>query len=209
MRAELLRIHPENPEIKKINRVVDVLRQGGVVIYPTDTVYGIGCDLMNKQGLSNLLKIKGLKAKKLNFSFLCTDLSQISEFTKPIPNQVFKTMKKCLPGPFTFLLPANSHLPKILDQSKRTVGVRVPDNSIVTALVSHLGNPILSASIKDQDEIIEYTTDPSIICDDYGNLVDCIIDGGLGGNEPSTVVDCAQGDVILVREGAGDIDLLG
>lgn len=209
MRAELLRIHPENPEIKKINRVVDVLRQGGVVIYPTDTVYGIGCDLMNKQGLSNLLKIKGLKAKKLNFSFLCTDLSQISEFTKPIPNQVFKTMKKCLPGPFTFLLPANSHLPKILDQSKRTVGVRVPDNSIVTTLVSHLGNPILSASIKDQDEIIEYTTDPSIICDDYGNLVDCIIDGGLGGNEPSTVVDCAQGDVILVREGAGDIDLLG
>ena len=209
MRAELLRIHPENPEIKKINRVVDVSRQGGVVIYPTDTVYGIGCDLMNKQGLSNLLKIKGLKAKKLNFSFLCTDLSQISEFTKPIPNQVFKTMKKCLPGPFTFLLPANSHLPKILDQSKRTVGVRVPDNSIVTTLVSHLGNPILSASIKDQDEIIEYTTDPSIICDDYGNLVDCIIDGGLGGNEPSTVVDCAQGDVILVREGAGDIDLLG
>ena len=209
MRAELLRIHPENPEIKKINRVVEVLRQGGVVIYPTDTVYGIGCDLMNKQGLSNLLKIKGLKAKKLNFSFLCTDLSQISEYTKPIPNQVFKTMKKCLPGPFTFLLPANSHLPKILDQSKRTVGVRVPDNNIVAALVSHLGNPIISASIKDQDEIIEYTTDPSIICDDYGNLVDCIIDGGLGGNEPSTVVDCAQGDVILVREGAGDIDLLG
>lgn len=209
MRAELLRIHPENPEIKKINHVVDVLRQGGVVIYPTDTVYGIGCDLMNKHGLSNLLKIKGLKAKNLNFSFLCTDLSQISEYTKPIPNQVFKTMKKCLPGPFTFLLPANSHLPKILDQSKRTVGVRVPDNSIVTTLVSHLGNPILSASIKDQDEIIEYTTDPSIICDDYGNLVDCIIDGGLGGNEPSTVVDCAQGDVILVREGAGDIDLLG
>lgn len=209
MRAELLRIHPENPEIKKINHVVDVLRQGGVVIYPTDTVYGIGCDLMNKHGLSNLLKIKGLKAKNLNFSFLCTDLSQISEYTKPIPNQVFKTMKKCLPGPFTFLLPANSHLPKILDQSKRTVGVRVPDNNIVTALVSHLGNPILSASIKDQDEIIEYTTDPSIICDDYGNLVDCIIDGGLGGNEPSTVVDCAQGDVILVREGAGDIDLLG
>ena len=209
MRAELLRIHPENPEIKKINRVVEVLRQGGVVIYPTDTVYGIGCDLMNKQGLSNLLKIKGLKAKKLNFSFLCTDLSQISEYTKPIPNQVFKTMKKCLPGPFTFLLPANSHLPKILDQSKRTVGVRVPDNNIVAALVSHLGNPIISASIKDQDEIIEYTTDPSIICDDYGILVDCIIDGGLGGNEPSTVVDCAQGDVILVREGAGDIDLLG
>jgi tRNA threonylcarbamoyl adenosine modification protein (Sua5/YciO/YrdC/YwlC family) len=209
MRAELLRIYPENPEIKKINRVVEILRQGGVVIYPTDTVYGIGCDLMSKQGLGKLLKIKGLKAKSLNFSFLCTDLSQISEYTKPIPNQVFKTMKKCLPGPFTFLLPANSHLPKILDQSKRTVGVRVPDNNIVMTLVAHLGNPILSASIKDQDEIVEYTTDPSIICDDYGNLVDCIIDGGLGGNEPSTVVDCAQDDIILIREGAGDIDLLG
>jgi tRNA threonylcarbamoyl adenosine modification protein (Sua5/YciO/YrdC/YwlC family) len=209
MRAELLRIYPENPEIKKINQVVEILRQGGVVIYPTDTVYGIGCDLMSKQGLSKLLKIKGLKAKSLNFSFLCTDLSQISEYTKPIPNQVFKTMKKCLPGPFTFLLPANSHLPKILDQSKRTVGVRVPDNNIVMTLVAHLGNPILSASIKDQDEIVEYTTDPSIICDDYGNLVDCIIDGGLGGNEPSTVVDCAQDDIILIREGAGDIDLLG
>lgn len=208
MKAQLLKIHPESPEMRKISRVIEVLRNGGIIIYPTDTVYGIGCDLMNKKAIQRLLQIKGIKAKHLNLSFICNDLSQIASFTRPISNPVFKIMRKCLPGPFTFLLESNHKVPKILDQSKKTVGVRVPDNKIPLAIVNELGNPLISASIKDDDEIVEYISDPAIIYQNYGNLVDVIVDGGFSNIIPSTVVDCSKGDIEVIREGAGDLDLL-
>ena len=194
--------------MRKISRVIEVLRNGGIIIYPTDTVYGIGCDLMNKKAIQRLLQIKGIKAKHLNLSFICNDLSQIASFTRPISNPVFKIMRKCLPGPFTFLLESNHKVPKILDQSKKTVGVRVPDNKIPLAIVNELGNPLISASIKDDDEIVEYISDPAIIYQNYGNLVDVIVDGGFSNIIPSTVVDCSKGDIEVIREGAGDLDLL-
>ena len=209
MKAQLLRIHPESPELRKIARVVEVLQSGGVVIYPTDTVYAIGCDLINKKAVNRLLQLKGVKAKQLDMSFICTDLSQVSEYTRPLPNTVFKLLKRCTPGPFTFVLQANNSVPKILDRSKQTVGVRIPANNIPLAMVAELGNPLISASIKNEDEVVEYITDPELILKRYSGLVDIIIDGGIGGNVPSTVVDCSEGDINIVREGAGDIDSIG
>ena len=208
MKAQLLKIHPENPEMRKISRIVEVIRNGGIIIYPTDTVYGIGCDLMNKKAINRLLQIKGMKAKQLNLSFICEDLSQIAEFTRPISNPVFKIMRKCLPGPFTFLLDSNNKVPKILDQSKKTVGVRMPNNKIPLTIVTELGNPLISTSLKDDDEVIEYITDPELICQKFGHLVDIIVDGGFSNNVPSTIVDCSAGGIDLIREGAGDVTLL-
>lgn len=208
MKAEYLRIHPENPEMRKIQKASDILKDGGVVIYPTDTVYGIGCDLFNKKALTKLLQIKNLKLKQFHFSFICADLSQVAEYTRQMDNHVFKTLKRCLPGPFTFILNSGHKVPKILDRSKNTVGIRIPDNNIIQALVSTLGNPILSASIKDEDEIIEYTTDPELIYEQYASKVDCLIDGGVSGNTPSTVVDYTSSEPELIRKGAGDVDLI-
>jgi tRNA threonylcarbamoyl adenosine modification protein (Sua5/YciO/YrdC/YwlC family) len=208
MKAQLLRIHPENPEMRKIARVVEVLRRGGVIIFPTDTVYAIGCDLLNKEAINTLLQLKGIKAKHLHMSFICGDLSQASEFTRPLPNAVFKVMKKCLPGPFTFLLPANNKVPKILDRNKRTVGIRIPAHNIPLAIVSELGNPLISASIKNDDEVIEYFTDPEQIFEQFSGLVDIVVAGGTGGNVPSTVVDCSAGAIHIIREGAGNIDII-
>ena len=194
--------------MRKISQVLDVLRKGGIIIYPTDTVYGLGCDLMNKKAIGNLLQIQGIKAKQLKLSFICSDLSQVAEFSRPISNPVFKIMKKCLPGPFTFLLESNTSVPKILDQSKKSVGVRIPDNDIALTLVRELGNPLISTSIKDDDKVIEYITDPELILEKYGSQVDLIIDGGFSNNVPSTVVDCTTGEPEIIREGAGDINLL-
>jgi tRNA threonylcarbamoyl adenosine modification protein (Sua5/YciO/YrdC/YwlC family) len=207
MPAEFLKIHPQNPEMRKINRVVEVLREGGVVIYPTDTIYGIGCDLMNRKAVERLCKIMDIKPNKLDLSFICNDLSHIAEFVKRIDTPVFKVLKRSLPGPFTFILESSSRVPKILDVNKKTVGIRIPDHAIPRTLVAQLGNPLITSSIKDDDHIVEYTTDPDEIYEDFKNLVDIVIDGGSGGNVPSTVVDCTGNGLVIIRQGLGDIDL--
>lgn len=208
MKAQYLKTHPENPEQKKIDSVVKVLKNGGIIIYPTDTIYGIGCDLFNKRAISRLIQILGIRSKDLNLSFICSDISQVSEYTKQLPNEVFKLLKKTLPGPYTFILPSSSKVPKILDLNKKTVGIRVPNNPIPLAIVETLGNPIISASIKDEDRVIEYTTDPGLIYERFSNLVDVVIDGGNSDNIASTILDCTGTAIEVVREGAGDISIL-
>lgn len=207
MAAELLKIHPLNPEMRKINRVVDVLRKGGIVVYPTDTIYGIGCDLVNRKSIERLCRVMDIKPNKLDLSFICNDLTHISEYVKNLQTPVFKVLKKSLPGPFTFILESSSKVPKILDVTKKTVGIRIPDHTIPRTLVAELGNPLITSSIKDDDKIKEYTTDPEEIYEDFKNLVDIVIDGGAGGNVPSTVIDCTGDGLVLVRQGLGEIDL--
>jgi tRNA threonylcarbamoyl adenosine modification protein (Sua5/YciO/YrdC/YwlC family) len=206
MAATLLKIHPITPEARKIEKVVAVLKEGGIVIYPTDTIYGIGCDLMNRKAIERLCQILGIKPHKLNLSFICSDISQISEYVKRMDTPVFKLLKKSLPGPFTFIFESSSKVPKVLDANKKTVGVRIPDHAIPRLLVERLGNPFITASIKDDDSIKEYTTDPEEIYEDFKQLVDIVIDGGAGGNIPSTVVDCTENDIQITRAGLGDID---
>lgn len=202
----LLKLYNENPNVRQVLRVVECLRDGGVIIYPTDTVYGMGADIRNPKALERMARIKGVKVDKANFSLICHDLSQISEYTRPIPNFVFKTMKRLLPGPYTFILNANSNVPRIFQGNKKTIGIRVPDNNIIRSIVRELGNPIASTSIHDEDEILEYTTDPELIHEKYEHLVDIVIDGGYGGNEPSTVLDCTGDEIVVVREGKGPVD---
>lgn len=204
----LLKIYPENPNPKAIQRVVECLQDGGVIIYPTDSIYGIGCDIFKQKSIERITQILGDKKKKSAMTFICHDLSNLSDYTKPISNNVFKAMKKALPGPFTFILEANNNVPKLLQSNKKTVGIRVPDNNIVREIVEQLGHPILSTSVKDDDEIVEYTTDPELIHEKYGDLVDIVIDGGYGDNVPSTVVNCVDGEIEIVREGKGDVDLI-
>lgn len=208
MPAELIELHPVNPQENKLKKIVDCLLEGGLVIYPTDTVYGIGCNLHNSRAIERLCKVQGINARKLNLSFMCSDLSHISEYVKNLPTPVFKLMKKTLPGPYTFILEANNKVPKILDVRKKSVGIRVPDHAVPRRLVELLGNPILNASIKDTDEILQYTIDPSDIYDRYKSLVDIIIDGGIGGIVPSTVIDCQSGTPELIREGLGPVDVI-
>ncbi len=204
----LLKIYPENPNPKAIQRVVECLQDGGVIIYPTDTIYGIGCDIFKQKSIERITQILGDKKKKSAMTFICHDLSNLSDYTKPISNNVFKAMKKALPGPFTFILEANNNVPKILQSNKKSVGIRVPDNNIVREIVEQLGHPILSTSVKDDDEIVEYSTDPELIHEKYGDLVDIVIDGGYGDNVPSTIVNCVDGEIEIVREGKGDVDLI-
>lgn len=205
--AELIRIYEENPNPREVNKVVKVLKQGGLIIYPTDTVYGLGCDITNMKALEKVAWIKGVKLEKSNFSFVCHDLSNLSDYVKQIDNRTFKVLKRCLPGPFTFVLPGAQSLPKPF-KKRKTVGIRVPDNSIALEIVRALGRPIISTSIRDEDEIIEYTTDPELIHEKWDNLVDIVIDGGYGGNEPSTVVDLSVFPYEIIREGKGDVDLI-
>jgi tRNA threonylcarbamoyl adenosine modification protein (Sua5/YciO/YrdC/YwlC family) len=209
MAAELLKIHPLNPEGRKIDRVVSTLRQGGIVVYPTDTIYGIGCDLFHRKAIEQLCKILDIKPQKLDLSFICADLSQISEYVRRMDTPVFKLLKKSLPGPFTYILEASSKVPRILDVNKKTVGIRIPAHTIPNMIVAQLGNPLITSSIKDDDKIKEYTTDPEEIYDDFKHLVDIVIDGGPGGNIPSTVVDCTTDDFIIIRRGLGDLEGLG
>jgi tRNA threonylcarbamoyl adenosine modification protein (Sua5/YciO/YrdC/YwlC family) len=204
----LIRIHPDNPQPRQIQSVVDCLRKGGVIIYPTDTVYGIGCDINSRKAVERVCQIRGIKPEKATFSFICSDLSNISEYCSQIDNAVFKLMKSVLPGPYTFILGANSKVPKMLHSKRHTVGIRIPDNRIPLAIVQELGNPIMTASLRDDDDLIEYGTDPELIHERYGDMVDMVIDGGYGGLEASTVLDCADGDITLVREGKGPIDFL-
>ncbi len=204
----LIKIHPENPQERKIKQVIEVLRDGGVIIYPTDTVYGLGCDINNQRAIERICKIKGIKAKNANLSFICADLSNISAYTKPFSTSVYKLMKRSLPGPFTFILEANSTVPKLLKNRKKTVGIRVPNSPIVRDLVEGLGQPLLSSSIKnldEEDDIVEYPTDPYEIYEQYQHLVDLVIDGGVSYNVPSTVVDCTDDEPFLIRQGLGEL----
>jgi tRNA threonylcarbamoyl adenosine modification protein (Sua5/YciO/YrdC/YwlC family) len=206
MAAEFLPIHPKNPEPRKISHVVDVLKAGGIVVYPTDTIYGIGCDLMNRKSIERLCQIMHIKPHKLDLSFICNDLSHISDYVKRIDTPVFKLLKKALPGPFTFILESSSRVPKILDVNKKTVGIRIPDHPIPRAIVATLTNPLITSSIKDDDHIKAYTTDPEEIYEDFKQHVDIVIDGGAGGNIPSTVVDCTNDGFEIIRQGLGDLD---
>lgn len=204
MPAELLKIHPQNPEGRKISRAVEVLRGGGIIVYPTDTIYGIGCDLMNKKAVERLCKILDIKPQKLDLSFICNDLSHISEYVKNLETPSFKLLKKNLPGAFTFLLEASNKVPKILDVNKKMVGIRIPQHAIPLSIVAELGNPLITSSIKDDDLIKEYTTDPEEIYEDFKNKVDLVIDGGASGNVPSTVVDLTGDEPLLIRQGLGE-----
>lgn len=205
--AELIRIYEENPNPKEIAKVVQVLRKGGLVIYPTDTVYGLGCDITNSRALEKIARIKGIKLAKANWSFICADLSNLSDYARQIDTATFKILKRALPGPYTFILPGNNNLPKDF-KKKKTVGIRVPDNAIARALVQGLGNPIVSTSIRDDDDVLEYTTDPELIYEKWDNLVDVVIDGGYGGNVASTIIDLSTGFPEVIREGKGDIDII-
>ena len=208
MPAELIRLYEENPDPDRIREIASILRDGGVVIYPTDTVYGLGCDIMNLRAVERICKIKGINPKKHNFSIICADLSNISQFTKVITKPVFKMMKKGFPGPFTFILEASSQVPKILHSKKKTIGIRVPDHNVPRMLVEELGHPILTTSINDEDEVIEYSTDPELIFEKYQHLVDIVIDGGYGQNVASTILDCTGYEVEVLRQGLGKIEEL-
>ena len=201
----LIRLYDENPNLKDVLKVVEILRDGGVIIYPTDTIYGIGCDITKPKAVERVARIKNVKPEKADFSFIFYDLSNISDYCKPIPNGIFKLMKKHLPGPFTFILSANSNIPKLFRSTKKSIGIRIPQNNIIREIVKELGNPILSTSVHDEDTIIEYTTDPELIHEKYGDLVDLVIDGGFGGNIPSTVIDCIGNEPVITRFGKGEL----
>lgn len=204
--AEFIKIYEENPNPKEIKRVVKILRDGGVIIYPSDTVYALGCDIKNNRAMERVAQLRGVKLEKANFSFVCEDLSNLSDYVKQIDTPTFKLLKRNLPGPYTFILPGNNNLPSVF-KKKKEVGIRVPDNSITLAIVQELGNPIISTSIKDEDEVIEYTTDPELILEKWDNLVDLVIDGGYGGNIPSTVIDLTGAEPVVIREGKGSLEL--
>jgi len=204
--ADLIKIYSDNPDPKEIQRVVNILKKGGLVIYPTDTVYGLGCDITNIKALERIARIKGVKLEKANFSFICKDLSNLSDYVKQINTSTFKILKRALPGAYTFILPGSKNLPNPF-KKRKTVGIRVPDNSIILNLVEVLGNPIVSTSIRDEDDILEYTTDPELILEKWDNLVDVVIDGGYGDNEASTVIDLSENEPQIIREGKGSLEI--
>jgi tRNA threonylcarbamoyl adenosine modification protein (Sua5/YciO/YrdC/YwlC family) len=201
----LLKIYDKNPSEKNIRQAAKVLEDGGVVIFPTDTIYAIGCNIYSPRALERIARIKGLNPKNANFSFLFSDLSHLSEYTRPISNEVYKMMKRTLPGPYTYILNANSNVPKILGIKKKTVGIRIPDNPVLLEILKELGKPMMSTSVHDDDEILEYITDPELIHERYQDLVDLVIDGGYGDNTPSTIIDCTGDEIVVVREGKGEI----
>ncbi len=205
--SELIKIYNENPNEREIDKVVKVLQKGGLIIYPTDTVYGLGCDITNTKAMEKVAQLKGLRLDKANFSFICYDLSNLSDYVKQIDTPAYKILKKALPGPYTFILPSSTNLPKAF-KNKKTVGIRIPNNNIIRELVKKLGNPIVSTSIYDEDDLLEYTTDPELIYEKWGNKVDIVIDGGYGSNIPSTVIDLSEGEITVLREGLGSVDAL-
>ncbi|MES2514783.1 MAG: L-threonylcarbamoyladenylate synthase [Bacteroidota bacterium] len=205
----LLRLNYDNPHPKDVQFVIDCLKNDGVIIYPTDTVYSIGCDITRPKAIEKLCKLKNIKPEKANFSFVCSDLSHLSNFARPIPNSIFRIMKKALPGPYTFILEANNNVPKLLKQNKKTVGIRVPDNVICNTIIMALGNPIITTSLHNiDDEIMDYYTDPEVIHREYEHRVDMVIDGGFGNLYASTVIDCSQDEPMVLREGLGSLDIL-
>ena len=202
----LIKIYPENPNPREIKKITQIIEDGGLVIYPTDTIYGVGCDITQPKAVARLAKLQCLDMDKAYFSFIFNDLSQISEYTKPISNAAFKLLKRNVPGPFTFIFEANNNIPKLFKTRRKTVGIRVPDNNIIRSIVTELGRPLLSSSVHDdEDEVTEYITDPDLIHERYGNMVDAVIDGGYGDNQPSTVIDCTTDEFEIIREGKGEI----
>ncbi len=205
--AQFIKLYNDNPNSKEIEKVVKILQNGGLIIYPTDTVYGLGCDITNTKALDKIAKIKGVKPEKANFSFVCNDLSHLSDYVKQIDTATYKILKRALPGPYTFVLPGSNSLPKAY-KKRKTVGIRVPDNNIARAIVAALGNPIVSTSIHDDDEVLEYTTDPELIFEKWQNIVDVVIDGGYGDNYASTVINLTTDEPEVIREGKGSLDIL-
>ncbi len=206
MAAEFIKLYPNNPDPRRLDHIVKSLREGAVIIYPTDTVYGMGCDIHNARAVERIARIKGIKPAKNDFSFICYDLSHIADYAR-VSNQAFKLMKSALPGPFTFILQATNNVPKLLNTNKKTVGIRVPDNDIPRQIVQQLGNPIITTSIRDEDEIVEYSTDPELIFEKFQHQVDIVIDGGYGGNVASTIVDATDDDFSIIRQGLGELVL--
>ncbi|HNW74163.1 MAG: L-threonylcarbamoyladenylate synthase [Bacteroidales bacterium] len=204
----LLRIHPDNPGERQLKIIVDCLHQGGVIIYPTDTVYGLGCDITRIKAVDRVAQIKGIRREKANFSFICSDFSQLSGYSRPIPNPVFKMMRRALPGPYTFILNANNEVPHFFQSRKKTVGIRIPDHKVPVQIVERLGNPIMTTSIHHEDEVIDYLTDPEFIYEKFHKLVDIVVDSGHCGNIPSTIIDCSGETPVVVRHGKGDPDIL-
>jgi tRNA threonylcarbamoyl adenosine modification protein (Sua5/YciO/YrdC/YwlC family) len=202
----LLRIYPENPNPERIRRVVDVLEEGGIIIYPTDTVYAIGCDIRAKKSIDKIAALKGLNPLNPDMSLIFHDMSQLSEYTIIRDNAVFKLLKRNLPGPFTFIVQANNQIPKLFKNRKKTVGIRIPDNEIILELVKELGRPVITTSIHDPDEVIEYTTDPELIYEKYRDFAEIVIDGGYGRNEASTIVDCTSDEIKIIRQGLGILE---
>jgi tRNA threonylcarbamoyl adenosine modification protein (Sua5/YciO/YrdC/YwlC family) len=205
--AEFIKLYKSNNNPKTLDHIVSVLKQGGLIIYPTDTVYGLGCDFTNLKALQRIANIKGVKLDKSNFSFICSDLSNLSDYAKQLNSSEFKLLKRALPGPYTFILKSSKSLPHYF-KKKKTVGIRVPDHPIAVSIVDLLGNPIISTSIHDEDDVIEYTTDPELIYEKWSGLVDIVIDAGFGGNEPSTVIDLSKDEIQIIREGKGNIDIV-
>lgn len=201
----LLEINAENPAERKINQVVECLEKNGVIIYPTDTIYGLGCDMNNSKAINRICRLRDLNPAKANLTIICEDISQLSQYVKQLDNDIFRLLKKNLPGPFTFILKAGKKLPKSFQNRRKTLGIRIPDNEIALAIIRAMGRPILSISLKSEDEVREYFTDPTEIFDDYKKLVDIVIDGGVGRNVPSTVVDLSEGEIDVLREGAGEL----
>ena len=205
--AKFIKIYNENPNPKEIDKVVSLLKKGGLIIYPTDTVYGLGCDITNSKALEKIARLINIKLAKANLSFICNDLSHLSDYVKQIDTPTYKVLKRALPGAYTFILPGNNNLPRAF-KNKKTVGIRIPDNNIIREIVKQLGNPIVSTSIRDEDDVIEYTTDPELIFEKWQNIVDVVIDGGYGGNQPSTVIDLSNDEIEIIREGKGSLDIL-
>lgn len=203
----LLKIHPVTPDQRQVQKSVDILRDGGVIIFPTDTVYGLGCDVFNHKAVEQVARLKGINLEKANFSFICHNLSHLTDYAKHVNNPTFKLMKQYLPGPYTFILEASSNVPRIFRNRKKTIGIRVPDNKIIIEIVKELGNAVLTTSIHDEDQVLDYTTDPELIYDHYKNLVDAVIHGGYGNNMPSTVIDCTGPVPFIVRQGIGQVDI--
>lgn len=202
----IIKIHPVTPSERLILQVVDLLKNGSTAVFPTDTVYGLGCDITKPKAIEKVAQTKGIRIEKANFSFIFHDLSQLSDYTRPLSNPVFKLIKHYLPGPFTFILEANTNIPKLFRHKKKTIGIRIPDNNIIREIVKRLGNPVLTTSIHDEDEILDYTTDPELIHEHYLNQVDVVIDGGYGHNQPSTVIDCSGEEPVLIRQGLGILE---
>lgn len=204
--SQLIQIHPDNPNPRNVKTVLECLRDGGIIIYPTDTVYGMGCDPKQSKAFDRLAQIKGIKREKADFSLICHDLKQLSDYARPIGNDVFRIMKRLLPGPYTFILEANNNVPKLFQSKKRTVGIRVPDNNVITTIVREYGQPLANTSIHDDSTLLEYITDPELIFERYEKLVDIVIDGGYGHNEGSTIIDCSGDELVLVRQGKGSVE---
>ena len=202
-----IRLYEENVNAKQLDQVVDCLKKGGVIIYPTDTVYAFGADMYNSKAIEKISRLKKI-SESANYSIICHDLSHLSDYTLQISNDIFRLMKRALPGPYTFILKANNQVPKLFHSKKKTIGIRVPDNVIASAIVEALGNPIVSSSIHDDDEVIEYTTDPDLIYERYEDQIDLLVDGGFGDNEASTVLDCTGDEIEILREGKGDLSIL-